>query len=213
MSAVDTVELEVRELVRRRGLDPVSDRTAVRRLVDEVVADYDERSLTSALPPLADIRQATRSVYDAVAGFGPLQRHFDDPTVEEIWINEPGRVFVAKRGRSELTTTILNDGDVRDLVEKMLKTTGRRVDLSTPFVDAMLPDGSRLHVVIPDITRKHWSVNIRKFVLSANSLDELVGLGTLTPQASRFLEAAIIAGLNVIVAGGTQAGKTTLVKC
>ena len=60
-------------------------------------------------------------------------------------------MFVAKRGRSELTTTILNDGDVRDLVEKMLKTTGRRVDLSTPFVDAMLPDGSRLHVVIPDI--------------------------------------------------------------
>ena len=138
MSAVDTVELEVRELVRRRGLDPVSDRPAVRRLVDEVVADYDERSLTSALPPLADIRQAARSVYDAVAGFGPLQRHLDDPTVEEIWINEPGRVFVAKRGRSELTTTILNDGDVRDLVEKMLKTTGRRVDLSTPFVDAIL---------------------------------------------------------------------------
>ena len=81
------------------------------------------------------------------------------------------------------------------------------------IVDAMLPDGSRLHVVIPDITRKHWSVNIRKFVLSANSLDELVGLGTLTPQASRFLEAAIIAGLNVIVAGGTQAGKTTLLNC
>ena len=146
MSAVDTVELEVRELVRRRGLDPVSDRTAVRRLVDEVVADYDERSLTSALPPLSDTRQAARSVYDAVAGFGPLQRHLDDPTVEEIWINEPGRVFVAKRGRSELTTTILHDGDVRDLVEKMLKTTGRRVDLSTPFVDAILhnhPDPGR----------------------------------------------------------------------
>ena len=84
---------------------------------------------------------------------------------------------------------------------------GATVDL---FADAMLPDGSRLHVVIPDITRKHWSVNIRKFALSANSLDELVGLGTLTPQAARFLEAAIIAGLNVIVAGGTQAGKTTL---
>ena len=135
MSAVDTVE---RELVRRRGLDPVSDRTAVRRLVDEVVADYDERSLTSALPPLSDLRQATRTVYDPVAGFGPLQRHLDAPTVEEIWINEPGRVFVARRGRSELTTTILNDGDVCDLVEKMLKTTGRRVDLSKQFVDAML---------------------------------------------------------------------------
>jgi len=129
------------------------------------------------------------------------------------WINEPGRVFVARRGRSELTTTILGEAQVRDLVEKMLKTTGRRVDLSTPFVDAMLPDGSRLHVVIPDITRRHWSVNIRKFVLSANTLDELVLLGTVTDQAARFLEAAIVAGLNVIVAGGTQAGKTTLLNC
>jgi len=152
-------------------------------------------------------------VYDAVAGFGPLQRHLDDPTIEELWINEPGRVFVARRGRSELTTTILGEAQVRELVEKMLKTTGRRVDLSTPFVDAMLPDGSRLHVVIPDITRRHWSVNIRKFVLSANTLDELVSLGTLTAQAARFLEAAIAAGLNVIVAGGTQAGKTTLLNC
>jgi pilus assembly protein CpaF len=213
VSGVDTVELEVRELVRRRGLDPIQDTAAVRRLVDEVVADYDERALTSTLPPLGDVAQAARAVYDAVAGFGPLQRHLDDPTVEEIWINEPGRVFIAKQGRSELTTTILNDGQVRDLVEKMLKTTGRRVDLSTPFVDAMLPDGSRLHVVIPDITRRHWSVNIRKFVLSANSLDELITLGTVTPQAARFLEASIAAGLNVIVAGGTQAGKTTLLNC
>jgi pilus assembly protein CpaF len=151
VTGVDTVEAEVRELVRRRGLDPISDRVAMRRLVDEVVSDYDERTLTSTLPPLADPRAAARAVYDAVAGFGPLQRHLDDPTVEEIWINEPGRVFVAKRGRSELTTTILNEGQVRDLVEKMLKTTGRRIDLSTPFVDAMLPDGSRLHVVIPDL--------------------------------------------------------------
>ena len=77
----------------------------------------------------------------------------------------------------------------------------------------MLPDGSRLHVVIPDITRRHWAVNIRKFVLPAGSLDELVGLGTLTAQAARFLEAAVVAGLNVIVAGGTQAGKTTMLNC
>ena len=207
MSAVDTVELEVRELVRRRGIDPVTDCAEVRRLVDEVIADYDERSLTSALPQLPDVRHAASRVYDAVAGFGPLQRHLDDPTVEELWINEPGRVFIARHGRSELTNTILDAGQVRDLVEKMLKSTGRRVDLSTPFVDAMLPDGSRLHVVIPDITRRHWSVNIRKFVLSANSLEELVGLGTLSAQAARFLEAAVVAGLNIIVAGGTQADR------
>jgi len=213
VSAVDAVEAEVRELVRRRGLDPIADRVAMRRLVDEVVSHYDERALTSALSPLLDSQQAARTVYDAVAGFGPLQRHLDDPSVEEIWINEPGRVFVAKHGRSELTTTILDEAQVRDLVEKMLKTTGRRIDMSSPFVDAMLPDGSRLHVVIPDITRRHWSVNIRKFVVSAGSLDELVSLGTLTAQAARFLEAAVAAGLNIIVAGGTQAGKTTLLNC
>jgi len=213
MGAVDTVEAEVRELVRRRGIDPVVDRVAMRQLVDEAVAEYDDRSLTSSLPPLADSRLAAKAVYDAVAGYGPLQRYLDDPQVEEVWINEPGRVFVARHGRSELTTTILDDGQVRDLVEKMLKSTGRRIDMSSPFVDAMLPDGSRLHVVIPDIVRQHCSVNIRKFILSAHSLDELVALATLTPQAARFLEAAVVAGLNVIVAGGTQAGKTTLLNC
>ena len=209
MGAVDTVEGEVRELVRRRGLDPSADPLAVRRLVDEVITDYDERTLSSSLPRLPDPRSTARQVYDAVAGFGPLQRYLDDPRIEEIWINEPGRVFVAKRGRSELTTTILSAGQVEDLVEKMLKSSGRRVDLSTPFVDAMLPDGSRLHVVIPDITRRHMAVNVRKFILTAHSLDELVGLGTLTSAAARFLEAAVVSGLNIIVAGGTQAGKTT----
>ena len=80
--------------------------------------------------------------------------------VEEIWINEPTKVFVARHGVHELTTTVLTADEVRDLVEKMLKSSGRRVDLSTPFVDAMLPDGSRLHVAIPDITRVHWSVTV-----------------------------------------------------
>ncbi|HEX4654168.1 MAG TPA: ATPase, T2SS/T4P/T4SS family [Mycobacteriales bacterium] len=213
MDSVAVVEHEVRELVRRRGLDPATDAASIRRLVDEVIAEYDERTLTSALPPLDDRRQVARSVYDAVAGFGPLQAYLDDSSIEEIWVNEPGRVFVARRGTSELTTTILTAGELRDLVERMLKASGRRVDLSQPFVDAMLPDGSRLHVVIPDITRQHWSVNIRKFVLTAHSLDELVVLGTVTADAARFLEAAVIAGLNVIVAGGTQAGKTTLLNC
>jgi len=87
-AAVDAVEAEVREFVRRRGPDPFADQLAMRRLVEEVVHDYDERSLTSSLPPLPDPRSAARAVYDSVAGFGPLQRHLDDPTVEEIWINK-----------------------------------------------------------------------------------------------------------------------------
>jgi len=210
LTAFDIIDAEVRDLVRRQGLDPLTEPAAIRRIIDEVVSAYDERSLTTPLPSLGDPRDASRTVFDAVAGFGPLQRYLDDPTVEEIWINEPSKIFVARHGRSELTTTILREEEVRDLVEKMLKTSGRRVDLSSPFVDAMLPDGSRLHVAIPDVTQRHWAVNVRKFVVRASHLDDLVTLGTLSQQAARFLEAAVAAGLNILVAGGTQAGKTTL---
>lgn len=213
MDAVTVVEGEVRELVRRRGLDPVAQPAVVRSLVDEVVADYGERSLAGGLPRLGDATYVSRSVFDAVAGFGPLQRYLDAPGIEEIWINEPGRVFVARHGRSELTTTVLTEAQVRDLVERMLKNSGRRLDLSSPFVDAVLPDGSRLHVVIPDVTRDAWAVNIRKFVLAAGTLDELVAFDTLTKRSAEFLEAAVAAGLNVIVSGGTQSGKTTMLNC
>ncbi|HZI95992.1 MAG TPA: ATPase, T2SS/T4P/T4SS family [Actinomycetales bacterium] len=213
MDGATIVEDEVRELIRRRGLDPTREPMAMRQLVEEAVADYDDRSLSGSLPPLEDRPGTVRSVLDAVAGLGPLQQYLDDPDVEEVWINEPGMVFVARRGGSELTTTILTADQVRDLVERMLKASGRRVDLSSPFVDATLVDGSRLHVVIPDITREHWAINIRKFVVRADRLEDLVGLGTVTPHAAVFLDAAVRAGLNVLVSGGTQAGKTTMLNC
>ena len=213
MTAVQLIDAEVRDIVRTQGLDPVAEPATVRRIVDEVVGAYDVRSLSAALPAMGDPVAIAKAVYDAVAGFGPLQPYLDDPAVEEIWINEPSRVFVARHGRSELTTTILTAEQVRDLVERMLKSSGRRIDFSSPFVDAMLPDGSRLHVAIPDITRTHWAVNIRKFVVRASHLDDLVDLGTLTSQAAGFLEACVVSGLNVLVAGGTQAGKTTLLNC
>lgn len=209
-SARAIVESDVRELVRLRGIDPIAEPETVARMVEEVVAEYRDRSITSSLPPMGDVLAASRTVLDAVAGFGPLQPLLDDASVEEIWINEPGRVFVARHGRSELTNLILTAEQVGDLVERMLRPTGRRIDLSTPFVDAMLPDGSRLHVVIPNITRRHMAVNIRKFAVGLRSVEELVTAGSLTQQAARFLEASIVAGLNVLVAGGTQAGKTTL---
>jgi pilus assembly protein CpaF len=213
MDAVGTVESEVRELIRRSQLDPTRDLLEMRQLVHDAVADYDERSLHGGLPALSDLGEATKSVLDAVAGFGPLQQYLDDAAIEEIWINEPSKVFVARGGTAELTNTILTTDEVRDLVERMLKSSGRRVDLSSPFVDATLPDGSRLHVVIPDITREHWNVNIRKFVVKADHLEDLVRLGTLTSRAARFLAASVVAGLNILVAGGTQAGKTTMLNC
>ncbi len=210
MDGVAILETEVRELIRRRGLDPVRDRSGVRQLVTDAIADYDARSVVGAVPPLADAAGALKSVVDAVAGLGPLQRYLDDPEVEEIWINSPTEVFVARRGEPELTTTILTAGQVRDLVEQMLKASGRRLDLSSPFVDASLPGGERLHVVIPDVTRRDWAVNIRKFVARAHRLDDLVALGSLPGAAAAFLDAAVRVGLNVLVAGSTQAGKTTM---
>ena len=207
------VEDEVRAAIRRTGVDPLADQGAVRRLVRDAFADYEARSALGDLPPVRDVDDAIRSVLSSVAGFGPLQQYLDDPQVEEVWLNSPDRVFVARGGVSELTTTILTDEQVRLLVERMLKSSSRRLDLSSPFVDAMLPDGSRLHVTIPDITRRHWAVNIRKVVVRARRLDDLVRIGSLTPQAAQFLNAAVASGLNVLVSGGTQAGKTTMLNC
>ena len=187
--AVRHVEGEVRELIRRSGLDPARHPVEVDRLVRDAVSDYDERSVHGGMPTLASINDTVKSILDVVAGYGPLQRYFDDPTIEEIWINAPSKVFVARGGIAELTTTILTADEVRDLVERMLRSSGRRVDLSSPFVDATLSDGSRLHVVIPDITKDHWHINIRKFVVKADHLDDLVRLGTLeglsTPRSTR----------------------------
>lgn len=137
----------------------------------------------------------------------------DDPTVEEVWINDPSRVFVARNGRHELTNLMLTQAQVAELVERMLKSSGRRIDMSRPFVDAMLPEGHRLHVVLEGISRGFSAVNIRKFVLRAARLDDLVELGSLTPQAAAFLHASVRAGLNILVSGGTQAGKTTMLNC
>jgi pilus assembly protein CpaF len=120
---------------------------------------------------------------------------------------------VARNGRHELTNLVLGAGQVQELVERMLKSSGRRIDLSQPFVDAMLPEGHRLHVVLEGISRGFSAVNIRKFVLRAAGLRELVELGSMTPGAAAFLEASVRAGLNILVAGGTQAGKTTMLNC
>ncbi|MCU1532858.1 MAG: CpaF family protein [Arthrobacter sp.] len=213
MEAVRIVEDEVRELIRRRGLDPLRQAGEIRRLVEAAVSDYDERALLAPLPPLGPMETARRFVYDAVAGFGAVQPLLDDPAIEEIWINAPSEIYVARNGESELTSISLTDQQIRDLVERMLKSSGRRLDMSSPFVDAALPDGSRLHVVIPDVTRRHWAINIRKFVVKASRLEHLVELGTLTPQSARFLGAAVASGLNILVSGATQAGKTTMLNC
>jgi pilus assembly protein CpaF len=142
--------------------------------------------------------------------FGPLTAFIEDPTVEEIWINTPERIFIARNGRSELSMLLLSAEQVRNLVERLLLWSGRRLDLSVPFVDARLPDGSRLHVAIPEITAAHWAVNIRKHLMQKVSLDQLALRGVMTADMAELLRRAVAAGLNILVSGGTQAGKTTM---
>ena len=212
--ALPILETEVRDLLRLRGIDPPRDGLEpVRELVDQVLDDYSRRMCTTRLPSLGSRDEAARSLVDRVAGLGPLQSLMDDPSVEEIWINGPGKVFCARNGSRSLTGLVLEDGQIRDLVERMLRSSGRRLDLSSPFVDAALSDGSRLHVAIPDITRQHWAVNIRKFVAKAVRLDQMVMLGSLSHSAAAFLEGCVRVGLNIVVSGGTQTGKTTLLNC
>jgi pilus assembly protein CpaF len=207
------VEEEVRELIRRRGVDPSGDGSEMQDLIEEVLRGYEQRLETSTVSRIEDRAGLRKAVLDKIVGFGDLQPLLDDPLVEEVWVNGPGRVFCARAGRHELTNIVLGDDDLQELVERMLRSSGRRLDLSRPFVDAMLSDGSRLHVVIPAITRRHWAVNIRKFVLRAHSLDELVKLGSIERRAADFLDKAVRAGLNIVVSGGTQSGKTTMLNC
>ena len=206
--AVSDVVSEVRARVWTGGISPQDESTELRHIVEDILAR--EKNSTEFRFDAEPLLPVAEHIALHISGFGLLQPLLEDPEVEEIWINEPDRIFVARNGRSELTNVILDEIEVRGLVERMLAASGRRVDLSNPFVDATLPDGSRLHVAIPDITRKHWSVNIRKFIMGTKSLDGLVQAGTLTDQAAAFLQACVLAGLNIIVAGATQAGKTTL---
>ncbi|PQZ88598.1 pilus assembly protein CpaF [Arthrobacter sp. MYb227] len=213
MEAIEIVIDELRELIRRHGLDPATQLGEIRRLADDLIRDYDERSLLGVLPALGEVNAARRRILDAVIGLGTLQPLLDDPEIEEIWINGPNQIFVARGGTSELTNLRIPEPEIHALVERMLKSSGRRLDLSQPFVDCQLNDGSRLHVVIPDITQKHWAINIRKFIARASKLEHLVELGSITPQCAHYLDIAVGAGLNVLVSGGTQAGKTTMLNC
>ena len=147
-SAFDQIADRVRERVRSDGVDLGGDRQAAGRYVHDEVRRYSELALGGSVPMLTDETDAARRVLDTLTGFGPLQPYLDDPDVEELWINSPHEIYVARAGISERTPLRLTDGEVRDLVERMLQASGRRVDLSSPFVDASLPDGSRLHVVI-----------------------------------------------------------------
>lgn len=208
-STHDRIVARVRERLRADGVDPAADPVVAERTAAAEVRDHNDLAFARGLTPVDDESAMVREVMAAVSGYGPLQALLDDPGVEELWINAPDRVFVARGGRSERVPLSLTEGQVRDLVERMLHATGRRVDLSQPFADASLPDGSRLHVAIPDITR-HWAVNVRKFLRAYRTLDDLVSIGSVSSDAASMLRTAVASGRTVVVSGATHAGKTTL---
>jgi len=142
--------------------------------------------------------------------FGLIHNLMIDPTVEEIWINTPQKVFISRHGRSELTNVLMSPELVENLVERCLMWGGRRLDRSHPFVDARLPDGSRLHVAIPDVTAEHWAVNIRKHLMNGKNLEDLCRMGSFPGDVTEILREIVSSRGNLLVSGSTQAGKTTL---
>ncbi|MFN8125807.1 MAG: ATPase, T2SS/T4P/T4SS family [Candidatus Nanopelagicales bacterium] len=144
------------------------------------------------------------------SAWGPIQALLDDPHTEEVWWNDPARIFYAVDGVTRLSNIVLAASDAEAMVLRAVTACGRRLDTAHPFVDAQLADGSRLHVVIPPIARDHWAVNIRRYVVRPDSLTDLVERRTLTAEVAATLHRAVAAGANVVVSGGTHTGKTTV---
>ena len=177
---------------------------------DEALAEAIDQLAHQQVLPLSDRSTLTNEAFDSTLGYGVLQPYFEDESIEELWINRPNELFIARSGVTERIFLALSAEAIAALVERMLRHSGRRLDRSSPFVDAALVDGSRLHVIIPDIAREHWSVNIRKFPKEIWRLNQLVDCKVLTLQQARFLAGQMRVGKNILVAGATQAGKTTL---
>jgi len=174
--------------------------------------DMDIHQPSPVLTRAIDYVNVTKKIekMDIEVTYGPISNFMKDSTIEEIWINSPERIFVARDGKSELTNLVLSSADVRQLIDRILMWSGRRIDLSSPFVDAQLPDGSRLHVVIPEITAEHWCVNIRKHLMRSMGLRDLARKGMMSEEIASLLTRAVKTGMNILVSGGTQSGKTTL---
>ena len=209
-SSTAAIAEKVRARLRAERTDPTSHPEEARRIAQFEVRRHNDQALARGVATVDDEAACVRDVLAGVAGLGPLQPLLDDPSVEEIWLNGPTSVFVAREGRSERQALTLTEAQLRDLVERMLHATGRRVDLGQPFVDASLPDGSRLHVAIADVVRDGWAVNIRKFLPRYRSLDRLVAQGMVPQPIARLLSEAMRKGRSVVVSGPTHAGKTTL---
>jgi pilus assembly protein CpaF len=151
-----------------------------------------------------------RGVVDRVTGLGPLERLLEDPEITEIMVNGPRAVFVERRGRIEPTTVVFqSEAQVRELIDRIVAPIGRRIDESSPLVDARLADGSRVNAIIPPLALGGAALTIRKFLRTPFTFDRLVELGTCDSAVAQFLRQCIRQRVSLIISGGTGSGKTS----
>src|SRR6476620_9757716 len=150
-------------------------------------------------------------VLDETLGFGPLEPLLKDPTISDILVNGPKKVYVERRGKLEKTDVLFRDNDhLLQIIDRIVSKVGRRVDETNPMVDARLPDGSRVNAVIPPISLDGPSLSIRRFGANPLKLEDLLNYKAFTPEMAMLMEACIKARLNILISGGTGCGKTTL---
>jgi pilus assembly protein CpaF len=193
-------------------LDPKLDLTnqvEVRRQIEELfgkIADEEGLALTRA-----ERVRMLEQITDEILGLGPLEPLLRDETVTEVMVNGPQQVYIEREGRLELTNvTFQNDEHVMKIIQRIIAPIGRRVDESSPMVDARLADGSRVNAIIPPLSLVGPVITIRKFAATPFTVEDLVRFGTATPEMFEFLEACVQARLNIFVSGGTGSGKTTM---
>lgn len=193
-------------------LDPKLDLSNVAKVRQQV-----EEIFTSILDTESIVLSRTERarMFEAIAadiiGFGPLEQLINDPEISEIMVNGPKKIYVERRGKSQLTNVTFNDEPhVLRVIDRIVAPLGRRIDESSPMVDARLPDGSRVNAVIRPIALCGPTLSIRKFRKEGISIDDLIRFGSLTSEMAEFLSACVRANLNVVVSGGTGSGKTTM---
>jgi pilus assembly protein CpaF len=192
-------------------LDPKVDLTnqvEVRRQIEEIfsIAVDDEGLALTRAERVRMLEQIT----DEIVGLGPLEPLLRDESITEIMVNGPRQVYIERAGKLELTNlSFQNDDHVMRIIDRIISPIGRRVDESSPMVDARLTDGSRVNAIIPPLSLVGPVITIRKFAASPFTVDDLIRFGTATPEMFDFLKACVEARLNVFVSGGTGSGKTT----
>lgn len=200
MELQKTLANQTRKLLLAGNAD--STEAAAQAVIDEFVANR----INSPLDEFATKHQITAQI----SGYGVLQALLDDPAIEEIWVNQPNEVFYSRRGETFREQIELNSAELQTFIQRMLRSSNRRVDRLSPFADSSVEGGSRLHVVIPEITAAHWAMNLRKFQNSFRELGQLEAAGMLSAAAASFLRTEVCAGKNILISGPTQAGKTTM---